>query len=102
MWNWSIFSHWHDVGAGLRYSPAIRRMVDPPDGSYGNLFNPLVYSEDQGGSAELANDSQFSEDPPLRKETMMAYNPDIHHRRSIRLKNYDYTTPGAYFITTCT
>lgn len=25
-----------------------------------------------------------------------------HHRRSIRLKDYDYTTPGAYFITICT
>jgi putative transposase len=24
------------------------------------------------------------------------------HRRSIRLKGYDYTTPGAYFITICT
>jgi len=30
------------------------------------------------------------------------YNPDIHHRRSIRLKGYDYTQPGAYFITICT
>lgn len=30
------------------------------------------------------------------------YNPDKHHRRSIRLKNYDYTTAGAYFITICT
>jgi putative transposase len=32
----------------------------------------------------------------------MAYNPEIHHRRSIRLKNYDYTQEGAYFITICT
>jgi hypothetical protein len=24
------------------------------------------------------------------------------HRRSIRLKNYDYSSPGAYFITICT
>lgn len=30
------------------------------------------------------------------------YNPDKHHRRSIRLKGYDYTTAGAYFITLCT
>ncbi len=27
------------------------------------------------------------------------YNPDKHHRRSIRLKGYDYSTLGAYFIT---
>lgn len=32
----------------------------------------------------------------------MKYNPDIHHRRSIRLKGYDYTQPGAYFVTVCT
>lgn len=32
----------------------------------------------------------------------MKYNPDIHHRRSIRLKGYDYTQAGAYFITICT
>jgi putative transposase len=32
----------------------------------------------------------------------MTFNPDIHHRRSIRLKDYDYAQPGAYFVTLCT
>jgi len=32
----------------------------------------------------------------------MKYNPDIHHRRSIRLKGYDYSQAGAYFVTICT
>jgi len=32
----------------------------------------------------------------------MKYNPDIHHRRSIRLKEYDYSQAGLYFITICT
>ncbi|MBI4683330.1 MAG: transposase [Nitrospirae bacterium] len=32
----------------------------------------------------------------------MKYNPDIHHRRSIRLKEYDYSQAGAYFVTICT
>jgi len=32
----------------------------------------------------------------------MPYAPSKHHRRSIRLKGYDYTLPGAYFITICT
>lgn len=32
----------------------------------------------------------------------MPYNPDIHHRRSIRLKGYDYSQQGAYFVTICT
>jgi hypothetical protein len=31
----------------------------------------------------------------------MRYNPQIHHRRSIRLKGYDYAKAGAYFITIC-
>ncbi len=32
----------------------------------------------------------------------MAYDPQKHHRRSIRLKGYDYTQEGAYFLTICT
>jgi putative transposase len=31
----------------------------------------------------------------------MKYDPKIHHRRSIRLKGYDYSQDGAYFITVC-
>lgn len=30
------------------------------------------------------------------------YNPNMHHRRSIRLKGYDYSSEGLYFITICT
>jgi putative transposase len=32
---------------------------------------------------------------------MNNYNPNIHHRRSIRLKGYDYSKEGLYFITIC-
>jgi REP element-mobilizing transposase RayT len=32
----------------------------------------------------------------------MKYNPDKHHRRSIRLNNYDYTQLGWYFVTIVT
>ncbi len=31
----------------------------------------------------------------------MSYNPEIHKRRSIRLKGYDYSKAGLYFITIC-
>jgi putative transposase len=31
----------------------------------------------------------------------MPYNPQIHHRHSIRLKGYDYRQAGLYFITVC-
>jgi REP element-mobilizing transposase RayT len=32
----------------------------------------------------------------------MPYDPQRHHRRSIRLSGYDYTRPGVYFVTICT
>ena len=32
----------------------------------------------------------------------MAYDPEIHHRRSVRLKEFNYSRHGAYFITICT
>jgi len=31
----------------------------------------------------------------------MTYNPDSHHRQSVRLKEYNYSSVGAYFITIC-
>ena len=33
---------------------------------------------------------------------IMEYNPQIHHRRSIRLKDYDYSQNGYYFVNICT
>jgi REP element-mobilizing transposase RayT len=33
---------------------------------------------------------------------MMKFDPQKHHRRSIRLKGYDYTQAGAYFVTMVT
>lgn len=32
----------------------------------------------------------------------MKFNPQKHHRRSIRIKEYDYTQRGGYFVTTVT
>ena len=32
----------------------------------------------------------------------MAYNPSIHHRRSVRLRDRDYSQKGAYYVTVCT
>jgi putative transposase len=31
----------------------------------------------------------------------MTFNPLIHHRRSVRLREFDYSQAGAYFITIC-
>ncbi len=32
----------------------------------------------------------------------LKYDPEKHRRHSIRLKDYDYSTAGAYFVTLCT
>jgi len=32
----------------------------------------------------------------------MTYDPERHHRKSIRLPGYEYTQAGAYFVTVCT
>ena len=37
--------------------------------------------------------------PPL--QNVNRYDPEKHHRRSIRLKGYDYSRNGSYFVTIC-
>jgi len=39
--------------------------------------------------------------PTFLTKKIMRYNPNIHNRRSIRLKGYDYSQAGMYFITIC-
>ena len=39
---------------------------------------------------------------PLRGDGMNRYNPEIHHRNSIRLRGYDYSKRGLYCVTICT
>ncbi len=38
----------------------------------------------------------------IASERSRRYDPTIHRRRSIRLRHYDYTQEGAYFVTICT
>ena len=38
----------------------------------------------------------------LVKDLGMRFNPEIHHRRSMRLPNHDYAGGGCYFVTICT
>jgi REP element-mobilizing transposase RayT len=38
----------------------------------------------------------------IPEQSNMSYNPNIHHRRSIRLKGYNYSSSGIYFLTICT
>ncbi len=39
--------------------------------------------------------------PNQKKKKPLPYNPNIHHRRSVRLQGYDYSQAGLYFITIC-
>ena len=39
---------------------------------------------------------------PTSKYTRMKHDSNKHHRRSIRLKGYDYSQSGVYFVTICT
>ena len=38
----------------------------------------------------------------MARDEKPKYNPNKHHRKSNRLKGYDYTQPGAYFVTMVT
>jgi len=38
----------------------------------------------------------------LVKSATMKYDPNVHRRRSVRLKGYDYASAGVYFVTVCT
>jgi len=38
----------------------------------------------------------------VREPPTMKFDPAIHHRRSIRFRGYDYSQPGAYYLTLCT
>lgn len=40
--------------------------------------------------------------PPCTRRIKTMYNPEIHHRRTIRLQEYDYSSAGMYFVIICT
>jgi len=63
-------------------------MTFPP-----SVLEPLLASAQADGHTPLQNAQE-----PMPHQ----YNPQIHHRRSVRLKDYDYAQKGAYFITICT
>jgi REP element-mobilizing transposase RayT len=43
----------------------------------------------------------FARNPQFNMKDKPKYDPQKHHRRSIRLKEYDYSQEGAYFVTIC-
>lgn len=49
----------------------------------------------------MANCDSPRPTPNGKLNNMNKYNPQKHHRRSIRLQGYDYSQEGLYFITIC-
>ena len=54
------------------------------------LPTPSCGASDEGGSRAAPT------------KGTMPYDSEIHHRRSIRLRGYDYSQLGGYFVTICT
>lgn len=60
---------------------------------------------DTGGRENTVGDACVARTPHVIRHsrcvigTMMPYDPDKHHRRSVRLAGYDYSQAGAYFVT---
>lgn len=73
------------------------------------MLRPYVYVAMSvkwfGRFVRLLRGEQLSQgDPPGRPYGMgnvMPYHPDIHHRQSVRLREYDYAGGGGYFVTLC-
>jgi putative transposase len=66
------------------------------------MSHPLPIDGRAAAEMDLGEDGIRGMERFLEGRGFMAYDPEKHHRRSIRLKGYDYTQPGAYFITICT
>jgi REP-associated tyrosine transposase len=56
--------------------------------------------ENRAGQGRAPTEA-YPEVPRQHGFDVVTYNPDIHHRRSIRLREFDYSSTGVYFITTC-
>lgn len=77
--------------------------------SWGSLTTPTTASTTSStplrGACAMRcwqNPSPGSCEPTITGPRAMNYNPEKHHRRSTRLKGYDYSRPGAYFVTIVT
>jgi putative transposase len=100
-------TQWVSVSVGVLPLVCVSRGVFV-EGYKQSAFGSFPYVApfvDWGRSAaemDLGEDGIRGMERFLEQRGFMAYDPQRHHRRSIRLKGYDYTQPGAYFITICT
>jgi len=100
-------TQWVSVSVGVPF-----RSVSPA-GSFGKgrgdlrlvhflMSHPLPIWGRAATGIDLGEEEITGNGAVFGAERVMTYDPEKHHRRSIRLKGYDYTQPGAYFITICT
>jgi len=59
-----------------------------------SIFGSRTSSGDRSSSGNSTHEAH--------SQSSVKYNPDKHHRRSIRLQGYDYRSASTYFITICT
>ena len=55
--------------------------------------------ENENVGANLVFALKYNKTHTFLQKIMIRFNPDIHKRSSLRLKNYDYSQNGLYFIT---
>ena len=100
-------TQWVSVSVGVPFRPV------SPAGSFGKgrgdlrlvhflMSHPLPIWGRAATGIDLGEEEITGNGTVFGAERVMTYDPEKHHRRSIRLKGYDYTQPGAYFITICT
>ncbi len=78
-------------GAGAR--PSKKRLA---------LLGPTIHFAATPRPRPTARFPAATQGRPYRGIPSIQHKPDKHHRKSIRLRGYDYAQPGAYFITICT
>ena len=61
---------------------------------------PYDWVTDKGGARFCFHCGIIVDNSPLSGSTM-TFDPEKHGRTSIRLPDYDYSQPGAYFVTLC-
>jgi len=66
----------------------------------GTISMDVVYSETV--FPITGNSDSFRMGSPGLQAGAMTFDPDKHHRRSIRLPGFDYSQEGMYFVTICT
>src|SRR5262245_47759247 len=81
-------------------NPPLRRSAFKTGAGKTRPYDAQILKPGQGQPAPttLGFQNRGGENPPLH---CMAYDPEIHHRKSIRLRGYDYSAPGRYFVTIC-